>query len=73
MGQIVGAGRAILFVDDDAARAALVKGSTTSAPLARIVSRFGELSVRLQVHLWVERVPSEATLRTVQVDLIGRA
>ena len=50
--------RVILFVDNDGARGALIKGTSTSAPSAKIVSRFWELVAQAECHVWVERVPS---------------
>ena len=52
--------RVVLFVDNDAARGALIKGLTRTRPSARIVSKFWEAAARSEVYLWVDRVPSAA-------------
>ena len=52
--------RLILFVDNEPARAALVKGTTTAAASARIVNDFWALAARLSIYLWVERVASKS-------------
>jgi len=52
--------RWVLFVDNDGARGALIKGSTTSRPSASIVQEFW-LEVAAQASFpWVERVPTNS-------------
>ena len=50
--------RAILFVDNEAARGALIKGSTSSVASAGLVGEFWDVVARLAAHVWVERVAS---------------
>ena len=52
--------KVVLFVDNDAARAALVKGATSSPASAQIVHRFWEAVTRAHAQVWVERVASAA-------------
>ena len=52
--------KVVLFFDNDAASAALVKGTTTSAASARIVARLWQAITKAQAQVWVERVASAA-------------
>ena len=52
----------ILFIDNEAARGALIKGSTTSAASAALVGEFWDHIARLGAHVWIERVPSHANI-----------
>ena len=58
----VGGRRVIIFVDNDAARVALVKGLTAVRPSARIVSRFWEAAAASEVYAWIDRVPSASNV-----------
>ena len=60
--QAVTGRRVILFVDNDAARAALVKGTTKVRPSARIVSKFWEAAASHEVYAWIDRVPSASNV-----------
>ena len=48
----------LLFIDNDSARHALIKGYTPSLASARLVSSFWESEAALASYCWVERVPS---------------
>ena len=50
----------ILFFDNDAARIAIIKGTTTSRPSAVIVQCFWEVVAANNILVWVDRVPSIA-------------
>ena len=52
--------RAILFVDNDAARHAIIRGGSPSAPSAILVSLFWDNETRLGTYSWVERVPTHS-------------
>ena len=52
--------RVILYVDNDAALGALVKGTSGSKPSAALVSRFWETVAAHGLFLWADRVPSAA-------------
>ena len=52
--------RVLLFVDNEAARAELVKGATSSAASAELVTEFWSLAARAVVAVWVDRVPSRS-------------
>jgi len=54
--------RWVLFVDNDGARGALVKGSTAARPSARIVQRFWVEVGRQASFPWVDRVPTHSNL-----------
>ena len=54
--------RSILFVDNDAARHALIKGYTSSLASARLVASFWEGEAALASYCWVERVPSPSNI-----------
>ncbi len=49
-----------MFVDNEAARGALIKGSTSSAASAGLVGEFWDVVARLGAHVWVERVASHS-------------
>ena len=57
-GEMLEERQVFLFVDNDAARAAVVKGTTNNFPSARIVAKIWEIAVVRGIQLWVERVPS---------------
>ena len=50
----------MLFVDNDGARGALVKGSTTSRPSARIVQSFWVAVGAQGSYPWTDRVPTKS-------------
>ena len=50
----------IIFVDNDAARAAAVRGETKSFASARIVTELWELVAEHGMYPWVDRVASKA-------------
>ena len=52
--------RVLLFVDNDGARGTIIKGSSISRPSAAIVTAFWEAAVKVEAHIWVDRVPSAA-------------
>jgi hypothetical protein len=52
----------IHFADNQAANAAAIKGSSSSASMARIVSAFHLQWLRLNIRPWIEFVNSEANL-----------
>ena len=52
--------RLIIFVDNGAAKAALVKGSTTSSASAELVTEFWSLAAAESVWVWVDRVPTKS-------------
>ena len=48
----------MLFIDNDSARHALIKGYTPSGASARLVAAFWETEATLASYSWVDRVPS---------------
>ena len=52
--------KVILFVDNDAARHALVKGRSTNAASDEILITFWEIVAEHEIQIWVERVPSKS-------------
>ena len=50
--------RVILFVDNEAAKGALIKGTSSTVVAARLVHKFWETISSLEAHVWVDRVPS---------------
>jgi len=54
--------RIIAFVDNDAARFALIKGSTQSSASAAMVARFWSSEVDLESYIWLERVTSASNV-----------
>ena len=52
----------ILFVDNDGARHALIKGYTPSLASAHLVASFWESEAALASYCWVERVPSPSNI-----------
>ena len=50
--------RVLIFVDNDAARHALIKGASPSGPSALMVDAFWTREAELEAFSWVERVPS---------------
>ena len=50
----------IVFVDNDGARGALIKGVSKSRPSARIVQAFWQAVASHELYVWVERVPSKS-------------
>ena len=50
--------RALLFVDNDAARHAIIRGASPSGPSAVLVEHFGDAEAELDSFSWIERVPS---------------
>ena len=54
--------RLLIFVDNDAARCALVKGTTPVLPSARMVGAFWSECAAACTYPWVDRVPSISNL-----------
>ena len=52
--------RIILFVDNDAAKECLIKGTTRSKASAKLVSDFWAIAAEYELYIWVERVASAA-------------
>ena len=52
--------RVILYVDRGTALSALVKGTSTSLPSARLTNSFWELAAKCGLFVWIDRVPSVA-------------
>ena len=50
--------RVLIFVDNDAARHALIKGASPAGPSALMVDAFWTREAELEAFSWVERVPS---------------
>ena len=50
--------RALIFVDNDAARHAIIRGASPSGPSALLVEQFWSAEARLGAFSWIERVPS---------------
>ena len=50
--------RALIFVDNDAARHAIIEGASPSGPSAVLVDSFWTTEVALGAFSWIERVPS---------------
>ena len=59
-GEAVAGRRVILYVDNDTALSALVKGTSTSLPSARLTNSFWELVAKYGLFIWIDRVPSVA-------------
>ena len=52
--------RVLFFIDNDAARVAIIKGSSSNVHSDRLVWIFHGFDVELQCRLWVARVPSHS-------------
>jgi len=52
--------RVILFVDNEAAKEAIIKGTSSSRASAKLVTNFWRRAAEAELYLWVERVPSAA-------------
>ena len=52
--------RVLVFVDNEPARAALIKGATSALASARIVGEIWKNLAEIEAHIWVERVPSRS-------------
>ena len=52
--------RLLVFVDNDAARAALVAGGSRALPSAKLVGEFWQLAAEYHLYPWVERVPTRS-------------
>ena len=52
--------RVLLFVDNDSARHALIRGGSLSFASACLVGLFWEEETRMRAFAWVERVPSSS-------------
>ena len=50
--------RALLFVDNDAARHAIIRGASPSGPSAVLVEQFWSAEAELDAFSWIEQVPS---------------
>ena len=50
--------RALVFVDNDAARHAIIRGASPSGPSALLVEHFWTAESELGAYSWIERVPS---------------
>ena len=50
--------RVVMYADNDAALAALVKGTSSSLPSAKMVSEFWLAAASWGLHVWVDRVPT---------------
>ena len=50
--------RVLLFVDNDSARHALIRGTSPAGASAAIVGRFWESEASYGAYTWIERVPS---------------
>ena len=77
-GQYLRGRRIIVFVDNDAARHALIRGASPSGPSAVLVSLFWANEARLGSFCWVERVPTQSNpadgpsrLRFVEARRLG--
>jgi hypothetical protein len=49
-----------MFVDNDAARIALIKGSSTNVHSDRLVCVFHDYDIDCQSRVWIARVPSHS-------------
>jgi hypothetical protein len=52
--------RTILFVDNDAARVSLIKGSSSNVHSDRLVWAFHDMDLSNQCRLWIARVPTHS-------------
>jgi len=52
--------RVIVFVDNDAAKGALIKGGSRVEPSAGLAAKFWEVAARERLDVWVDRVASAA-------------
>ena len=52
--------KVVVFVDNDAARDALVKGATTSKASAALVSKFWDEVAAAGIYVWIDRVASKS-------------
>ena len=60
--EVMAGRRIIVFVDNDAARSAVIKGSTASPASAKIVTAIWEMAVRSEMQLWIDRVPTSSNI-----------
>ena len=49
-----------MFVDNEAAKSALIKGTSTTNVAARLVHQFWGTVAEVEAHVWVDRVPSRS-------------
>ena len=59
-GQRLKGRRIIAFVDNDAAKEALIKGTSSSKASARLVTDFWRRAAEMELYIWIERVASIA-------------
>ena len=59
-GQYLKGRRVIVFIDNDAARHAIIRGASPSGPSAVLVGLFWANEARLGSFCWVERVPTHS-------------
>lgn len=52
--------RVLLFVDNNSARGAVVKGRSSSRTMDHLVKAFYSIEVHLPSFWWIERVPSKS-------------
>ena len=52
--------RVLSFIDNDAARHALVKGKSANAASDRILHQFWEFAAEHEMMIWIERVPTKS-------------
>ena len=52
--------RVILFVDNDAAKGALIKSGSRVEPSAGLAAKFWEVAAKERLDVWVDRVASAA-------------
>ena len=52
--------RVIMFVDNDAAKEAIIKGTSASSASAKLVTNLWCRAAEAELYVWVERVPSSA-------------
>ena len=52
----------IIFVDNDAAKDALVRGSSPTADMRRLTGAFWRLAAAFRIHVWVDRVASKSNV-----------
>ena len=54
--------RVLVFVDNDSARHALIRGGSPSLASAHLVSEFWRTETALVAYAWIERVPSASNI-----------
>eukprot|EP00971_Amphidinium_carterae_P125064 2477997-Amphidinium_carterae.1 len=52
--------RILVFIDNESARLALIRGWSASRPSNELLRRFALIQAKMLAHLWFARVPSKS-------------